>query len=309
MKRTTRALIVIAATLMAAGGVWLAVRNIPEAQPSYAHPGSANDAAVSVPTHAAEAHNSALPLTASRPTMDEIRSRIDPAVFKQFSERTYYVSRMEVRPPGDALAFVDPLRSRSRNGDALATNQIYLAVTDCKDNLAAGPHPEGAALLNESQRLSQLAWIERKFSECATLLQDKELMTTNWLSLAAEQGSIEARLLYSIDTDSVLGAPSTRLSNPQAAIEWQENALAYLKEVAATGNLDALSRLSNAYEQGVIAPQDPELSYAYALVSNRIQHDAYRADLVRSMEKGLSIKQRESAEALSHQIHQSCCQP
>lgn len=309
MKRTKRVHLVIAATLAAAGGAWLAARDSSAAQTPRVHLGSADDSDLSMSWHAGADDKGGLPTPVSKPTMDEVRSRIDPAVFNRIGERTYYVSRMEIRPPGDALAHVVPLRTLSQKGDALATHQIYLAVTDCKDNFAAGANPKATPGASASQRLSQLAWIERKLAECATLLKDNELMTTNWLSLAAEQGSIEARLFYSIDTESVLGDPRARLADPQAAVVWRENALSYLKEVAGTGNLDALAALSNAYDQGVIVPQDPQLSYAYALVSNRVKHDAYRADLVRSMEKGLSIKQRESAEALSHQIHQSCCQP
>ncbi|WP_102944970.1 hypothetical protein [Stenotrophomonas sp. VV52] len=309
MKRTRKIPLVITATLMVAGGAWLAARYFSAAQTPSIHRGSTYDSDLSMSSHAGAERNGGLPITVSKPTMDEIRSRLDPAVFNRIGERTYYVSRMEIRPPGDALAHVVPLRTLSQKGDAIATHQIHLAVTDCKDNFAAGANPKTTPGASASQRLSQFASIERKLTECATLLKDNELMTTNWLSLAAEQGSIEARLFYSIDTESVLGDPRARLADPQAAVVWRENALSYLKEVAGTGSLDALAALSNAYGQGVIVPQDPQLSYAYALVSNRIKHDAYRADLVRSMEKGLSIKQRESAEALSHQIHQSCCQP
>ncbi|WP_145477547.1 transposase family protein [Stenotrophomonas rhizophila] len=240
-----------------------------------------------------------------RTSQRQVQSRLDPEVFNALSERTYYISRMQVRPKGDALDYVQPLRRRSREGDALASFKIYLAVADCRTKLSGAANKGAAAGMTEAQHLTQLLAAD----ECIALANDQYVMTSNWLSLAAEQGSIEARLFYSLDVNSVLGSSRQRLADPEATIAWKEKAVAYLHEVAGTGNVDAMAALSNAYEQGILVPKDSEVSYAYTLATNRMMPDENREYLMRSMEQGLSIKQRESAVALSHQIYDSCCKP
>ena len=288
-------------SLVLLGGAWLIKRAPMKMQGSSATATATTQAPTAVPGPPQ--------LRGERIPVEQVKAQIDADVFNAVGPRAYYISRMQIRPPGDALEYVDQLLALSGKGDATATFGIHLAVMDCKNSIRGSSDPQAASFANASQHMSMLAAAERKLGECAALLLDKQLMSIDWITLAAEQGSIEAKLAYGMDAEAVLGSPGERLANPGKAVAWRETTLAYLQEVAATGSLDAMARLSNAYEQGVIVEKNPEFAYAYALVSNRIMPDPNREHLVRSMEEGLSMKQQESAAALSHQIYQSCCQP
>lgn len=150
---------------------------------------------------------------------------------------------------------------------------------------------------------------ERKLMECTSLAGIDSLWNQPWLSLAAEQGSIEAKLFYATDVDAVLGGPSERLAHPEKITAWKERAKAYLEEAAGTGNLDAIAQLSSVYDNGILVERSAEAAYAYALAANRIDPNAYRDTLLRLMEKELSMKQRETARAQSLHVYASCCTP
>lgn len=244
-----------------------------------------------------------------RLAMEEVRERIHPEVFQSLGARSYQISRVgDIRPPGDALAYVNERLAMSESGDALATFDIYLTVMDCRSQL--GKSTQGPAGVGKPPvGMVELQSMQRRLQECGELYGDAGFMEGKWLALAAQQGSIEAKLYYTVDTATVLGDPFERLNNPESIIAWKENAATYLHEVAATGNLDAVLRLSDAYDRGLIVQKNREMAYAYALAANRIQPGLSAPITTRDLEEGLSIKQRESAVALSRQIYSSCCQP
>lgn len=244
-----------------------------------------------------------------RLSMEEVRERIHPEVFQSLGARSYQIARVgDIRPPGDALAYVKERLAMSESGDALATFDIYLTVMDCRNQLGRSTHgPAGVG--TPPVGMVELQTMERKLRECSELYGDAGFMEGKWLALAAQQGSIEAKLYYTIDTAMVLGDPFERLNNPESIIAWKENAATYLHDVAATGNLDAVLRLSDAYDRGLIVQKNREMAYAYALAANRIQNGLSAPITMRDLEEGLSIKQRESAVALSRQIYSSCCEP
>lgn len=197
----------------------------------------------------------------------------------------------------------------SDSGDGLATFDIYLTVMDCKSQLGKSTHGPGDVGTPLPLGMVELQTMERKLRECSELYSDAGFMEGKWLARAAQQGSIEAKLYYTIDTATVLGDPFERLNNPESIIAWKENAATYLHDVAATGNLDAVLRLSDAYDRGLIVQKNREMAYAYALAANRIQPGLSAPITMRDLEEGLSIKQRESAIALSRRIYSSCCEP
>lgn len=255
----------------------------------------------------AAVHTESLP----RPREDATRSRllrsIDPAVLRPLNGRAFQIVRLEdARPEGDALDYIQALLSRSAAGEAVATYRIYLAVRDCQIYVTGAAE---RALDAQGGGPSGLLKIDRKLDECAALSGNTPLKEGDWLSKAAEQGSLEAQLMYAIDVDSVLGTPSQRLAQPERVVEWKANSMAYLESAASAGSVDAVLRLSSAYSNGILVRADPERAYAYALVLGRTNADSSSNALAREMERRLSTKQQESARHLSHQIYQSCCSP
>lgn len=249
-------------------------------------------------------------LPVRRLSMEEVRERIHPDVFQSLGARSYQFARVgDIRPPGDALAYVRERLAMSDSGDALATFDIYLAVMDCKSQFGRSSHGPAGVGAPPPLGMLELQTMERKLRECSELYGDAGLMEGKWLARAAQQGSIEAKLYYTVDTETVLGSPLERLNNPESIMAWKENAATYLHDVAATGNLDAILRLSLLYERGLIVQKNGEMAYAYALAANRIQPGLSGPVTMRALEEGLSIKQRESAGTLSRLIYSSCCEP
>lgn len=260
--------------------------------------------------HAATPSSSGWQLPDRRLSMEQVRGRIHPDVFQSIGPRSYQIARMgDIRPPGDALAYVKERLALSEGGDALATFDIYLTVMDCRSRLDTSPYGLDGVGPAPPLGMLELQNAERKLQECGELFGDAGFMDGKWLARAAQQGSIEAKLYYTIDTGTLLGSPLERLSNPETVLVWKENAATYLHDVAATGNLDAIVRLSHAYEKGLIVQQNGEAAYAYALAANRILPGSSGPIVMRELEKGLSMKQRESAVTLSRQIYSSCCEP
>jgi hypothetical protein len=243
-------------------------------------------------------------------SFDEAKLAIDPAVFQPLGAKSYHILRLdEARPPGDALEHVERLLPRSRAGDPRATFDIYLSIFDCRIYIRGNPGMTYAAAAGGDVEAKALSKTERKLMECMSLAGNDSLWNEPWLSLAAEQGSVEAKLYYATDVDAVLGGASERLAHPEKIIAWKERAKAYLEEAAGTGNLDAIAQLSNVYNSGILVERSAEAAYAYALAANRIDPNEYRDELLHLMEKELSMKQRETAGAQSLHIHASCCTP
>lgn len=234
--------------------------------------------------------------------------QIDPTVFRPLGPKAYQISRLDdARPPGDAIAYVQNLIPRSEAGDSLATFNIYLALTDCQNYLTKDPYRMAAVEVPGDAMLANLEKIERKISECAPLSLEHEITQKKWLEIAARQGSIEAKVYYSINPNSIIGDGTERLANPIKVDEWKERSLLYLREAAGTGNLDAIARLSSAHENGIIAEHSPVLAYAYALTANRIKPDSVGRAWIQNMEDTLSNRERETAASLARSIYQSCC--
>lgn len=243
-----------------------------------------------------------------RGSFEDARKIIDPAVFQPLGAKAYQIVRLEdARPPGDALEYIQSLVPRSKSGDALATFSIYLAVSDCRNYLGGAADRGPATQTVEPTDLRNLEKTERKISECAALASAPDIIDEKWLAIAAQQGSVEAKLYYSIDPNSVIGNSADRISHPEKLIEWKDNSISYLREAAGTGNVDAIARLSSAYENGILVDQNLELAYAYALAANMIKPDSSGPTLMKNLESNLSARQRVSGELLSRSIYKSCC--
>ncbi|MEJ6328664.1 hypothetical protein Q2B95_08350 [Stenotrophomonas maltophilia] len=243
-----------------------------------------------------------------RGSIEDARKKIDPTVFQPLGAKAYQILRLDdARPPGDALEYIRGLIPRSKSGDPLATFSIYLAVSDCRNYLSGAADRGPPIGTGGTSDLKNLEKTERKISECAALSAARDITEERWLETAARQGSMEAKLYYSIDSNSIIGDAGDRVSHPEKVIEWKEQSISYLKEVAGTGNVDAIARLSSAYENGIMVDQNLELAYAYALAANMVKPDSSGPALISNLESNLSARQRESGVLLSRSIYKSCC--
>lgn len=110
--------------------------------------------------------------------------------------RTFSVETSVPDYEGDAKAYVEAWVPSSRAGDAAASYAIYLRVRNCR--LAMRPIGEDELAIDQASGIAQqaLRTRERELGQCAALMSAEDLFQANWLELAAEQGSLEARLIY-----------------------------------------------------------------------------------------------------------------
>jgi len=248
-------------------------------------------------------------VAAEQPDHDAMKTpQVDRRHVQKIGVKAFEIVRTgPMRAPGDAKKFVLSRLEQSRRGDALGTYDIYLAVLDCKSAGSpaelqmldamrpATPHPEA------------LAMIEQRLEECAALLSDPRLMSERWLQVAAEQGSLEAMLMYAVDTQSLIGGPADFIREPERVIEWKRNALRYLESAAALGSVDALLALARSHDYGALVSADRVQAYAYYLAASRASPGASLTELLASYEAELSAKQVQAARAQSAQIYDACC--
>lgn len=229
--------------------------------------------------------------------------QVDPRVVHKLGDKTFQLIRTgPVRAAGDAREFVLSRVPASQRGDAVATYEIYLAVLDCK---AAGSPAELQnldAMRPASPDPGALARIERRLEECGSLLTDPSLMGERWLERAAEQGSVEAMLMYAVDTESIIGNRANFIREPERVIEWKRNAMHYLDRAASLGSVDALLGLAHASEYGVIVKPDPVQAYAYYLAAAQVSPEFAWNESLASYASELSAEQARDARLRSRQV-------
>ncbi|MBH1637048.1 hypothetical protein I5U65_18300 [Stenotrophomonas maltophilia] len=201
------------------------------------------------------------------------------------------------------------LKKRSDAGDAGASYLMELSVRDCwnpikNDPVAsfdflrnAGMSPDPASLVDD----------ERRLAECEGLVAAPSFYHGGWLVRAASQGSIEAKLLFAIDSESVLGPRTDWLVHPEALITCKRDAMNDLHDAAGTGSIDAVSQLSHAYALGRVTPHDGVKAYAYALAAARASpaHTSQRD--MQELESTLDPSQRRAARSLALEVFERCC--
>ena len=200
-----------------------------------------------------------------------------------------------LRPEGNALAFVHSLLPLSQAGDGTATFKIFLALLDCKRLYASIP-----AVADEDT--------SRGLAECESLLIDMPILETDWLSRSAEQGNIEAGIMYSLNPSYVLpGGSQQYLKDPEGVKRWREKSLSYLQQAVSLGSQDAMLSLSTAYGAGVFVDQDVVSQLAYALAAQGLSPIPGFDDAYRPLKSSLTPAQQQEAATRATSILDQCC--
>ncbi|WLA13616.1 hypothetical protein MO327_07240 [Xanthomonas translucens] len=232
-----------------------------------------------------------------------------PAKFTQIvGPKAFVITRTgDFRPHGNALDYVNSLLDSSKKGNALATFNIYLAVLDCKGAYSTDDLNSFNAMKEVGADKNFLKDYERRLDECSSLVGNNEIMQGEWLITAAQQGSIEAMILYSIDTKSAIGPSETFIKNPDKVIKWKTNAMGFLENAASKGSIDAVVRLADAYEDGILAKEDQTSAYAYYLAAQRAYPNSVSSEKMKRYQNSLRADQQQAATNRANAIYQSCC--
>lgn len=224
------------------------------------------------------------------------KTKIEPMMREPLTDGWFKVNRTgSFRPQGNALDYVRSQIPLSKAGDALATYRIFLTELSCTNSLRDDAPIDGLDTTS--------------LSECESLLTDPEVSGSNWLDIAAEQGSLEARLMYAGSVRHAIGGPEDVLKNPEKVIEWKQRSMAYLEAAASEGSADAISSLSDAYGNGFLTEQDPLREYAYLLASSRVTPSPYVEQLLAAKASRLTSAQRSRASELATNVVNNCCKP
>lgn len=221
--------------------------------------------------------------------------KLDPRVTTMAPNGTFSISRQGIlRPPGDAIEFASTLVSASNNGDSVATYDLFLLKLQCETQMRPSAASRGYADLEG-------------LSECERLLSDDSLMRIDWLTRAADQGSIEAMLMYGVNPAYTLGSADDYIKDPDRVSEWKSRAIGQLSAAAELGSQDALFSLSSAYDNGVLVKGDRVQAYAYALSADIAAGGLGSSDLLDIYRKVLSRTELEAARKRSREILTRCC--
>lgn len=224
------------------------------------------------------------------------RRSVDRAHVRALGPKGFAISRTgPLRPEGDALTRVNSLLPQSQAGDSSATLEIFLTVLDCKQAYSKVP-----AVPDDTT--------SRRLAECEALLTNISIADSDWLSKAAEQGNVEAKILYSLNpTYTLPGGPKQYLKDPEAVQAWRTKSLSYLEQAVAVGSQDAMLSLSDAYKTGIIVDQDAVAQLGYALAAQRLSPIPGFEDSYQPLKSSLTPAQRAEADRRATQILTQCC--
>lgn len=214
---------------------------------------------------------------------------------EQYPGGAFAITDFGEPPSGDAVEVIKNLENLAKSGSSKASYGIYLKLNVCLDRLNEAAAGNGRK--SDRQRLK----------ECDGLTPDDYSRASEWLSLAAEQGSLPAQLVYASDGQAVLGTPADLIRNPDAVKEYKEKSYQYLRRAATHGSVDALVSIGNSYLDGIMLDADPVAGYAYFKVVSSIDPSLVSRRKLEHLESSLSSNQLMEARRMQLEIRNECC--
>lgn len=238
------------------------------------------------------------------------QKKLDPRYVQPQGTKAFAISRTgEFRPEGNAKDYITSLLSASDAGDSTATFNIYLAALDCRNAGSPSEIQSATRLPDERTQHAALESSDRRLGECESLLIDPALSASGkWLLRAAQQGSIEAMLLYTTDTESAFGGSANAIRDPDLVADWKRNSVLFLDTAVRNGSVDALVKLATANNNGIIVERNPTEAYAYYLAAHRAMPQATSEKLLGRYREELNSSQQQDAIRRADAIYKNCCQ-
>jgi len=225
-------------------------------------------------------------------------ARASPAnrnvTIQPLSGRAFAVRDFGSAPNGPVNEVLAQLKTQALAGDGAASYAIFLKLFECNTlNMRAA---KGLPIRDNDAA-----------EQCEALSAADGITSTEWLSLAAEQGNIGAQLFYSMDPASALGGEAAMLRDPDATLEYKRKATGYLEGLASQGSADALLQLGNACQAGVLVNEDLVASRAYFEAVRLSDPSLVPVQQIKGLEKEMSSQQLSLALRKEAVIYGSCC--
>ena len=208
---------------------------------------------------------------------------------------------------GDASEYIDIRIAAARSGNAQSSYEIHNRIASCKRALNSGDADEYKAYASVGLGEKYSRKIEQEIDHCQGLIGRTELGDENWLSLAAAQGSVEARLIFAKDPKAIIGDLTEALKDPERITNYRRDAIDYLNESVSLGSVDSIEALADIHDRGIITDKSPEKSLAYWLAYQRAQPNSHSAASIARLSKLLHPNQIERSNEMSEAIYRSCC--
>lgn len=208
---------------------------------------------------------------------------------------------------GDASEYIDRRIAAARAGDAQSSYEIHNRIASCKRALNSGDADEYKAYASVGLGEQYSRKIDQEIDHCQGLIGRTELGDENWLSLAAAQGSVEARLIFAKDPKAIIGNLTEALKDPERITNYRRDAIDYLNESVSQGSVDSIEALAEIHDRGIIAEKSPEKSLAYWLTYQRAHPNSQSAASIARLSKLLQPNQIERSNEMSEAIYRSCC--
>ena len=234
-------------------------------------------------------------------------TKIDPTVVVPAAGHAFSIVRQQRLPDTDPLDHVRSLLGRSQAGDAAATYEIYLVVSQCNATLEV-PDPGLLQVYRKAgAEKSYLESLETNFDRCQSLTAEQALSAQPWLARAAGQGSVEAKIMFAIDSKSIIGDRSGYLAHAEQLVQYRQDAMRHLHEAASLGSVDALMHLATSYDAGVLTAPSQMQSLAYYKAVNAVQPNANLQTLIDRKTQGMSAQDVQRASGEAERILAACC--
>ncbi|UXA61293.1 hypothetical protein M0D48_20720 [Xanthomonas prunicola] len=211
-------------------------------------------------------------------------------------------------PTGSYGQVVKRLERSAQLGDAEAALGLYLKSNACVQALSTQlTDDEIKAYAAAGIKPEQLEnSISGAMADCKDATPDMLAKRGQWLRRAAEEGNVDAQLLFATDSEAVIGDARDMLRDPSRVAQYKKDAVAFLARSASKGNVDAMSRLGDIYRDGILAPKDLAASYSYYRAAEDREPGLYGSILTR-MRSQMTAAEVSASERRAASISGECC--
>lgn len=217
-------------------------------------------------------------------------------------------SRSYDLPRGRAIDVVANLQPLAEAGDNDAALYLFIKIEECRYQLYHRRGNQGAPAVSVGDNV-EAQLIARTPPECHGLTLDQYQNNLRWLEQAADAGVVMAQRVYAGNAEAVVGNSSQMLANPERVVAYRRKAMQYLRQAAASGSLEALMSLSDAYRYGVLAPRDPIRAYAYYYAKDMASPSDYGRKHLDMFAGQMDPAQLAAGTQQGRRIYDACCKP
>lgn len=314
MKRTTPVLVLLLATAVLAIVLWprKAGRETPPDQPPTTAPSAsaARDEPPARPFERAVQLTDQLEQPGEAPAPLTFGSRLAYDEFPTYLHHYDAVLEFAIQSP------FEQLRTEAEEGDGEAAYGVFIYLRFCE---IQAPLSEAEVARREEFYINRLVekpdreehgWdlvvsSSRHLYEACSQFDRATLRrrALQWLLRAAELNYYPAMLVY-LETAEVLVGPVAVYGHPEVIDEYRRRVPIYLSRLLKSGHPDALATVSYLAQNGLLAPPDPLLAYAYlrAAVLIDIEENRWHTQRLAELERKLTTPELRQARELGREL-------